>query len=162
MPELASEGRRAVADFEIGTPEQAMLQKAIIATVDLCTRYAMQVIGVALLLALGCGTYAASHFALDADVNKLISQDLPWRQREAVFDGYFPSKHETILAVLDAPTSELASQASAALVGRLAGQKDLFHSISEAGGGPFFEKNGLLFLPANEVVETTKKLGEAK
>ena len=32
-----------------------------------------------------------------------------------------------ILVVLDAPTSELASQASAALVARLSGQKDLFH-----------------------------------
>src|ERR1700757_2948023 len=32
----------------------------------------------------------------------------------------------------------------------------------EAGGGPFFRKNGLLFLPAEEVVGLTKKLGEAK
>src|SRR5207344_1878915 len=28
--------------------------------------------------------------------------------------------------------------------------------------GPFFQKNGLLFVPADEVVETTKKLGEGK
>ena len=34
--------------------------------------------------------------------------------------------------------------------------------MSEAGGGPFFEKNGLLFLPTNEVVETTKRLADAK
>src|SRR6201993_5212753 len=32
----------------------------------------------------------------------------------------------------------------------------------EAGGGPFFQKNGLLFLPTQEVVGLTKKLGEAK
>jgi uncharacterized protein len=139
-----------------------MLQKAIITTVDLCIRYAMQAIGIAVLFALVSGGYAASHFALDADVNKLISQDLPWRQREAAFESYFPSKHEIILAVLDAPTAELASQASAALVARLSEQKGLFHYISEAGGGPFFEKNGLLFLPPTYVVETTKKLGEAK
>jgi uncharacterized protein len=139
-----------------------MLQKAIITTVDLCIRYAMQVIGIAVLLFLVSGIYAAHHFALDADVNKLISQDLPWRQREAAFDRYFPSKHETILAVIDAPTSELASQASAALVARLSEQKELFHYINAAGGGPFFDKNGLLFLPPNDVAETTKKLGEAK
>jgi hypothetical protein len=139
-----------------------MLQKAIIATVDICTRYAMQVIGIALLLALACGFYAANRFALDADVSKLISPDLPWRQREAAFERYFPSKHEIILVVLDAPTSELASQASAALIARLSGQKALFHYISEAGGGPFFGKNGLLFLPASEVAETTKKLAEAR
>jgi hopanoid biosynthesis associated RND transporter like protein HpnN len=139
-----------------------MLQKAIITTVDFCIRYAMQIIVIAALFALASGAYAASHFALDADVNKLISKDLPWRQREATFDSYFPSKNETILAVLDAPTPELASQASAALVARLSEQKELFHFISEAGGGPFFDKNGLLFLPSKDVVETTKKLGEAR
>ncbi len=102
------------------------------------------------------------HFAIDADVNKLISKDLPWRQREAQFDKAFPPKEETTLAVIDAPTSELASQATAALIAKLSDQKGLFHSIMEAGGGPFFQKNGLLFLPTEDVVTTTKKLGEAK
>ena len=139
-----------------------MLQKAIVTTVDYCTRYAKQVIGIAVLLGLVSGIYAARHFAIDADVNKLISQDLPWRQREAAFDKFFPPKEETILAVIDAPTSELATQATAALIQKLSGQKDLFRSIIEAGGGPFFQKNGLLFLPTQEVVQITKKLGEAK
>jgi hypothetical protein len=139
-----------------------MLQKAIVSTVDLCIRYAWQVIGLAAVLAVVAGVYAAEHFTLDADVNHLISRDLPWRQREATFEGYFAAKEETILAVVDAPTSELASQASAALVARLSEQKELLPYVSEAGGGPFFEKNGLLFLPTNEVIETTKKLGGAK
>ncbi len=139
-----------------------MLQNAIIASVDLCIRYAKQVIAIAVILSVAAGLYAATHFALDADVNKLISQDLPWRQREAAFLRDFPSKHDIILVVLDAPTSELASQASAALIAKLSEQKALFHHISEAGGGPFFEKNGLLFLPPNDVEGMTKKLGEAK
>src|SRR6266849_1240721 len=139
-----------------------MLQKAIVTTVDYCTRFATQVIGIAVLIALVAGVYAVGHFAIDADVNKLISKELPWRQREAAFDKSFPPKEETILAVLDAPTSELATQATAALIEKLSAQKDLFHSIMEAGGGPFFQKNGLLFLPAQQVVEITKKLGEGK
>src|SRR5712692_11488481 len=139
-----------------------MLQKAIVTTVDYCTRFATQVIGIAVLIALVAGVYAVGHFAIDADVNKLISKELPWRQREAAFDKFFPPKEETILAVLDAPTSELATQATAALIEKLSAQKDLFRSIMEAGGGPFFQKNGLLFLPAQQVVEITKKLGEGK
>ena len=67
-----------------------------------------------------------------------------------------------MLAVVDAPTSELATQATSALIQKLSGQKDLFHSITEGGGGPFFQQNGLLFLPTEEVVGITKKLGEAK
>src|SRR4029453_2367498 len=132
-----------------------MLKKAIVSTVDYCTRYSVQVVGVAVLLAVLCGVYAGYHFAIDADVNKLISQELPWRKREAAFDKFFPPKEETILAVIDAPTSELATQATAALIQKLSDQKDLFRSIIEAGGGPFFQKNGLLFLPAAEVVALT-------
>src|ERR1700736_5536075 len=153
-PRRASQSLRA--------PGQRMLQKAIIATVDLCIRYAVQVIGIAVVLTVIAGVYAADHFALDADVNHLISHDLPWRKREAAFESYFPAKEETILAVIDAPTPELAAQASAALVARLSEHKDLLPYVSEAGGGPFFEKNGLLFLPINEVLETTKKLAGAK
>ena len=139
-----------------------MLQQAIVTIVDYCTRYAAQIIGVAALLGVVTGIYAAGHFAIDADVNKLISKELPWRQREVAFEKSFPPKEETILAVIDAPTSELATQVTAALIQKLAPQKDHFHSILEAGGGPFFAKNGLLFLPTEEVVGLTKKLGEAK
>src|SRR6478672_4236603 len=139
-----------------------MLQQAIITTVDYCTKYARQVVGIAILSGLITGIYAAGHFAIDADVNKLISKDLPWRQREAAFNKFFPSQEETMLAVVDAPTSEQATQATNALIQKLSNQKDHFHSIAEGGGGPFFQKNGLLFLPTDQVVGFTKKLGEAK
>ncbi len=139
-----------------------MLQAAIVRTIDYCTRHALQVIGIAVLLSVLSGGYAARHFALDADVNKLISKELPWRQREAAFDKFFPPKEETILVVLDAPNSELASQAAGALTQRLSEQKALFKAVNEAGGGPFFLQNGLLFAPTQRVTELTKKLGEAK
>ena len=139
-----------------------MLQQAIVTIVDYCTRYAAQILGIAAILGLVTAVYAARHFAIDADVNKLISKELPWRQREVAFEKSFPPKEETILAIIDAPTSELVTQATAALTERLSAQKDHFRSILEAGGGPFFQKNGLLFLPTQEVVSLTKKLGEAK
>src|SRR5262245_13284157 len=123
-----------------------MLQRAIVTIVDFCTRYAAHIIGVGVLLGLATAVYAAHHFAIDADVNKLISKELPWRQREVAFEKSFPPKEETILAVIDAPTSELATQVTAALIQKLSDQKDHFRSILEAGGGPFFQKNGLLFL----------------
>src|SRR5215831_3328866 len=139
-----------------------MLQQAVVNIVDYFTRYAAQIISIAALLGLATAIYAVGHFAIDADVYKLISKELPWRQREVAFEKSFPRKEETILAIIDAPTSELATQATTVLIEKLAAQKDLFRSILEAGGGPFCRKNGLLFLPAEEVVGLTKKLGEAK
>src|SRR5262245_59379804 len=139
-----------------------MLQQAIVTIVDYCTRYAAQIIGIAALLGLVTAIYAAGHFAIDADVNKLISKELPWRQREVAFEKSFPPKEETILAVIDAPTSELATQATAALIQKLAPQQNHFLSILEAGGGPFFAKKGLLFLATGEVVGLTKYVGEER
>src|SRR5262249_29709261 len=106
----------------------AMLKKVIVDTVDRCTRYATQIVGIAVLLALVGGLYAAKHFAIDADVNKLISKELPWRQREAAYEQFFPVKEEIVLAVIDAPTSELATQAAAALTQQLSEQKNLFRA----------------------------------
>src|SRR2546430_17150743 len=127
-----------------------MLQQAIVTIVDYCTRYAAQIIGVAAILGLVTTIYAARHFAIDADVNKLISKELPWRQREVAFEKSFPPKEETMLAVIDAPTSELVTQATTALIGKLAVKKDLLRSILEAGGGALLSTNGCMFLSTTE------------
>ena len=137
-----------------------MLQQAIVTIVDFCTRCAAQIIGVGVLLGLATAVYAAHHFAIDADVNKLISKELPWRQREVAFEKSFPPKEETILAVIDAPTSELATQATAALIHKLSDQKDHFRSILEAGGGPFFQKNGLCSCPPGRSPRSPRSSGK--
>src|SRR5258708_19785125 len=106
-----------------------MLQQAIVTIVDFCTRYAAQIIGIAALFGLAAAVYAAGHFAIDADVNKLISKDLPWRQREVAFEKSFPPKEETILAIIDAPTPDLPTPPTAALIQTLSHQTHHFHSI---------------------------------
>jgi hopanoid biosynthesis associated RND transporter like protein HpnN len=108
-------------------------------------------------LGVASGVYATKHFAINTDINTLISQDLPWRQREQAFERAFPQHLRSILVVVDAPTPELTSQATAALVERLTANKELFESVAQPGGGEFFRKNGLLFLPA---VETEKIAGQ--
>ena len=139
-----------------------MLQKAIITTVDYCTRFATQVIGIALLLAVVSGIYAARHFAIDADVNKLISFDLPWRQREVTFEKFFaPKKRRCWRSSMPRPPSSRRKPPGPSLRNCPA-RRISFHAFMEAGGGPFFQKNGLLFPPIQEVVGVTKKLGEAK
>jgi hopanoid biosynthesis associated RND transporter like protein HpnN len=105
---------------------------------------------IALILAVAAGFYTARHFAINTDINKLISQNLDWRQRDNQFEQAF-DREKTILAVVDAPTPELTSSASAALARRLAGDTKHFDSVQPLGSGEFFEKNGLLFLPLAEV-----------
>lgn len=138
-----------------------MLKKAIVLTVNSCTRNAWTVIIVAALATFLATIYAIQHFAINTDINTLISKDLDWRKRELAFEAAFPQRNEMILAVVDAPTSELATQATAALIQKLSTLPN-FHSIQQLGGGEFFNRNGLLFLPTKEVEERTQQLDEAQ
>src|SRR6202041_3101618 len=57
-----------------------------------------------------------------------------------------PQSTQGILAVVDAPTPELAGAAATALIDQLSKHDGFFRSVEELGGGKFFESNGLLFL----------------
>ncbi len=138
-----------------------MLTSTVVRIVDFCTRRPWLVLSVSLLLAIAASAYAVKHFAITTDVNKLISGDLEWRNRERVFETAFPSTYDTILIVIDAPTSELASQAAERLVKRLAEQPKVFAGVREMGAGDFFAKNALLYLSGDELTRIGRGLGEA-
>ena len=112
-----------------------MLKSRLASIVNICTRHAWSVIAVAVLLTVITGAYSVQNFAINTDVNKLISPDLPWRQRELAVDAAFPHRNETILAVVEAGTSERATQATEALLPKLKDQKDLFKAVEQLGGG---------------------------
>src|SRR5262249_51229260 len=117
---------------------------------------------IATVLATFCGYYSARNFSINTDINKLISRDLDWRQRELALDAEFPHRHQTILAVVEAPTSELASQATAELIERLSTQTATIRSVREATGGGFFSKNALLFLSTEQVTANTQQFARAQ
>jgi len=134
-----------------------MLRHAIVSVVVRCTRHAWLTIIVAALLGVVSGVYAARHFAINTDINTLISPDLTWRQREIAFEKAFPQHLRSILVVVEAPTAELTTQATDLLWKRLEADKSHFIQVTQPGGGAFFRKNGLLFLP---VAETEKVAGQ--
>jgi hopanoid biosynthesis associated RND transporter like protein HpnN len=133
----------------------------VVRAIDFCAHYAWPVVGLAVLLTVASSWYAATHFSITTDINKLISTDLPWRQREMAFEKAFP-RYELIVAVIDAPTPELADEATAALVQRLGQQKDLFRTIEEPKGGAFFAQNGLLFEPVDQLLPQLKTMTQAQ
>ena len=113
-----------------------------------------------LLLAIGAGFYTARNFSINTDINKLISPELDWRKRDNQFEAAF-DRDRLILAVVEAPTPELSSAAAKALAQKLSGDAKNFESVTPLGSGEFFEKNGLLFLPAEEVGQVTGQLESA-
>jgi hypothetical protein len=138
-----------------------MLVSVVKQVVALCSRHAWMVVALATLITAGCGYYTATHFAITTDINKLISSDLGWRQRERAYEKAFPGPFNSILTVVDAPTPELASGATAVLAQRLSEQPKLFRAVNLLDGDPFFAKNGLLFQSEADVAKMTEGLGTA-
>jgi len=138
-----------------------MLASTVAAIVRFCTKYPWFIIILGIGAAAVSVNYSATHFAINTDINKLISPTLAWRQRETEFEKAFPGHFGSTLVAIDAPTAELASQASAALSRQLATQANIFRSIENMSDNEFFVRNGLLFRPADEVVRLTQGLTKA-
>src|ERR1700719_2561081 len=136
-----------------------MLRSSILRTVDFCNRYAWWVIVVGVALAAASSVYTVRHFAIKTDVKDLFPHDLPWTQHAFEFMKAFPQPE--MLVVVDAPTPELADQASAGLAEALTQRSDRFRAVHEMQGGPFFQRNGLLYLPESEVTRLTEGLVQA-
>ena len=138
-----------------------MLKAIVTSVVGICTRFPWPIIVLALVAAASATVYSARHFAINTDVNKLISRELDWRQREAEFEKAFPGHFGSTLVVIDAPTAEYASRAAAELGTKLKAQPQLFHSVNDIGGSEFFARNGLLYRPTEDVASFAKGLGQA-
>jgi hypothetical protein len=132
----------------------------VVRTIAFCSQNAWAVIAAGLLLAIASSWYAAAHFKMTTNMADLISNDIPWREREAALEKAFPH-FQTIAAVINAPTPELADEATTALRQRLSQQKTTFLSIEDPAGGPFFAQNGLLFLDTKDLATRMSTLTQA-
>jgi hopanoid biosynthesis associated RND transporter like protein HpnN len=131
-----------------------VLTSIVVQIVRACTRFATLTLLLGLVLATAAGYYTSRHFAINTDINTLISANLDWRQRDQKFDKAF-DRDSTILAVIEAPTPEQTNSAAAALEQKLKGDDKNFMSMQRLGSGEFFETNGLLFLPTEELGKIT-------
>ncbi len=139
-----------------------MMTDAFARLVDACRRQKVLVIALYALTTVLLGTYVAMHMSINTDTNDLISAHTPWRQRELAFVSVFPDTVGRTVVVIDAATPDAADDAVRALYERLSAEPALFKSIQRPGGGPFFERNGMLFLSVAELSDIAKQLIDAQ
>src|SRR3954469_8412796 len=84
---------------------------------DFCVHRAWLVIVATAILSGIAGIYAAQHFAITTDTDRLMPADLPWIERKHAYQALFPSKQ--MLAVVQAATPELAADAASRLAEQL-------------------------------------------
>lgn len=107
---------------------------------------------------------AAAVFRLGINSNNLdlISPKLESRINHAEFSALFPNLENALLVVVDGDTPDLARKAAKRLQSRLTQMPSLVESAYLAQGGPFFEKNGLLYLNQQELEEFANNIRRAR
>jgi uncharacterized protein len=118
--------------------------------VDWCRDHAWLVVALSVIFSVLCGWVAVTRLDMDTDTARLLSDKLPWRQREIAFDRDFPQNSNLIAVVVQGSTPEQAESATATLAAKLS-QSPLFTNIMRPDGGPYFDKNGLILLPVADV-----------
>src|SRR5690348_16418591 len=119
--------------------------------VDLARRRAAAIAICGLLLSLTAALYAATHLAVDTDLDHMLPSDVAWRRNEIALDRAFPQNNNLLVIVLDGKTGDLADRAARRLADRLRAEPELFRHVRQPDGGEFFERSGLLFLPVAEL-----------
>jgi hopanoid biosynthesis associated RND transporter like protein HpnN len=137
-----------------------MIHSAIVRIVDFCARNRWMTVSAGTLLMLAAAGFDAARFSINTDIEGLISEDLPWRQRELALSKAFPKND--ILAVVKATTSENAERATNALAGALSKNPHLFPTVEQLDSGDFFERNALLFESPADVSKIAEGLTRAQ
>ncbi len=126
--------------------------------VELARRNAAAIALAGLVLSLAAGFYAATHLAVDTDLERMLPNDVAWRQDEIALDQAFPQNNNLLVLVIDGDTPDLADRAARQLTERLRAEPGLFQYVRQPDGGPFFDRNGLLFLSLGELQTMSDKL----
>ncbi|PXV60354.1 hypothetical protein SAMN04487785_10275 [Dyella jiangningensis] len=138
------------------------IHKGLVSAVDRSGRHHYAVLLIAAVFVVLSLWGASKHLSIDTDSDHLFSDKLPWRQQSLAFARQFPQFSDTLTAVVRAPTAEEARIAAQALNAKLAADKEHFRSSSTPGISPFFNREGLLLLPQDELESTLDSMLQAQ
>ena len=119
------------------------------------------VIAIAIALT-AVGLYTTvTRFAITTETDQLLRSDAAWTRDKNEFRAAFPHLSKVILAVVDSETPEIA-EAGASRLAQALSEKPGGHiqRTWRPDGGPFFQQNGLLLLPTDELRRTLTQIAE--
>ena len=128
----------------------------------LLRRRARLVIGLWLMVVVASAVFAATNLGINTSTADIISEDVPYRQNNLAFKAAFPQFSDLLVIVADAPTPEQAEDAIDRLEARLLEHTDLFASVYDPAGEPFFRRNGLLFLDLEALTALADRIAGAQ
>jgi hopanoid biosynthesis associated RND transporter like protein HpnN len=123
-------------------------------------KHSFVVLAVAICLTCVLAFFMVSHFKINTDLTEMISNELHFRKVAKTFYKAFPVLRDAIVVVIEADAPEQARQARDLLALNLRGDSGIFKSVYIPGGGPFFHKNGLMYMSLEKLEDLTDRLSE--
>jgi uncharacterized protein len=136
--------------------------RVLAALTDLAGRRPVAMLLATLALGALALMYTSGHLGVNSDSEALFDPSLPFQQRRHELEREFPMLGARVLAVVDAESGTRARDAARVLAERLRAEPNQFRHVFVPGDGPFFEKNGLLYLETDELEELVDDLTVAQ
>lgn len=132
------------------------------ACVGASQRRAPWVVAASLALAVLALGWAAGHLGINSNTDDLLADDLPLRRHNAALTRHFGAIGLELIVVVDGATAGLADEATKALSERIVADGEYFADVFAPGSGPFFDRNGLLYLDVEELELLADRLARAQ
>jgi hopanoid biosynthesis associated RND transporter like protein HpnN len=115
------------------------------------------ILGLALLLSVFSVIYTIRNMEFLTGRDDLMPKNAPFKVDYRAYRAEFGDQEE-IVAVIESDDAERATRAADALFERLNREKGVFREVFYPGGLPYFRKNGLLFMPLEEISQLRNTL----
>ncbi len=140
---------------------EARIGQLLAAWVSLVTRHAWAVVIFFILFAAISLYYTVNNLGINTDTEDMLDEKLPYRQTLNAYKQAFPNHLDVMLLVIDGEHPAEVEKAARRLTEKLAGETRAFKSVYLPGSGEFFDKNGLLYLPEQELKKLARDLGRS-
>jgi hopanoid biosynthesis associated RND transporter like protein HpnN len=107
------------------------------------------------------GWYAAATLRVDTDTSRMVSDELEFRRVFADYQAAFAgSADPEFVVIIDGSTPALADRAAKLLVEAI-GADPMFASVHADGVGEFWDRHGLMYMPADSLERLVDRVEEA-
>ncbi|MDP6516904.1 MAG: MMPL family transporter [Alphaproteobacteria bacterium] len=120
------------------------------------------VLAVALALSVAALALTVAHLGVITDTADMISAEAQFMRDYRAYKAPFPRHSDTITIIVEADTPDRMRDSVDRLVVALRAESDMFPYIHTPGGGPFFARNGLLYLDRGELLDLFDSLSDSQ
>ncbi len=129
--------------------------------VDIVGRHAWAALLCVAVLSGIAGTIAVRNLSINTDSSEMIDDRVPFRVNARRLQALFPQTRNQMLVILRGRTADEADFSAAELVRRLRGDEAHFRDVFAPTVDPFFQREGLLFLDYDALLDTSSRLSSA-